>query len=124
MASIPTTSLRPKQAAEFLGIGEATFWRWAKERPDFPKGIKLSPRATVYPLDKLTAWRDAQMRQGEWKINIHGAPGATATVNEGSRTVEIAVKSATAEVVKQIENNAGPVWDALRKGGDAEVPNA
>jgi predicted DNA-binding transcriptional regulator AlpA len=54
------TSLRPKQAAEFLGIGESTFWRWAKERPDFPAGIKLSPRTTVFPLEQLTAWRDAQ----------------------------------------------------------------
>jgi predicted DNA-binding transcriptional regulator AlpA len=43
-----------------LGIGESTFWRWAKERHDFPKPIKLGPRTTVWPLDKLAAWRDAQ----------------------------------------------------------------
>jgi prophage regulatory protein len=60
MVSLPTTSLRPRQAAEFLGIGESTFWRWAKERADFPKPIKLGARTTVYPLDKLVAWRDAQ----------------------------------------------------------------
>lgn len=60
MVSLPTTSLRPRQAAEFLGIGESTFWRWAKKREDFPAAIKLGPRTTVYPLDKLTAWRDAQ----------------------------------------------------------------
>jgi prophage regulatory protein len=60
MDSPVNTSLRPTQAARFLGIGESTFWRWAKERPDFPKPIKLGPRTTVYPLDKLTAWRDAQ----------------------------------------------------------------
>jgi prophage regulatory protein len=53
-------SLRPRQAAQFLGIGESTFWRWAKERHDFPKPIKLGPRTTVWPLDKLAAWRDAQ----------------------------------------------------------------
>lgn len=63
MDSLPTTSLRPAQAAKFLGIGESTFWRWAKERSDFPKGIKLSPRTTVYPMDKLAAWRDAQAPQ-------------------------------------------------------------
>jgi prophage regulatory protein len=56
----PSTSLRPRQAAEFLGIGEATLWRWAKERGDFPAPIKLGARTTVFPLDKLTAWRDAQ----------------------------------------------------------------
>jgi prophage regulatory protein len=60
MVSLPTTSLRARQAAEFLGIGESTFWRWAKARDDFPKPIKLGPRTTVFPLDKLTAWRDAQ----------------------------------------------------------------
>lgn len=60
----PSSSLRPRQAAEFLGIGESTFWRWAKERDDFPKPIKLSPRTTVFPLDKLTEWRDAQAQRG------------------------------------------------------------
>lgn len=55
----PSTSLRARQAAKFLGIGESTFWRWVKER-DLPKPIKLGPRTTVWPLDKLTAWRDAQ----------------------------------------------------------------
>lgn len=63
MASLATTSLRPRQAAEFLGIGETTFWRWTKERADFPKPIKLGPRTTVIPLDKLTAWRDAQAKK-------------------------------------------------------------
>lgn len=60
MDSLPSTSLRPAQAAKFLGIGASTFFRWAKQRPDFPKPIKLGSRTTVYPLDKLTAWRDAQ----------------------------------------------------------------
>lgn len=54
-------SLRPKQAAGFLGVGLATFWRWAKERPDFPKLRRLSARATVVDADELKAWRDAQM---------------------------------------------------------------
>ena len=53
-------SFRPKQAAEFLGIGVATFWRWAKERHDFPKMIRLSARCTVIDGDQLVAWRDAQ----------------------------------------------------------------
>lgn len=62
MLSLPTTSLRPRQAAEFLGIGESTFWRWSKQRSDFPKPIRLGVRTTVYPLDQLTAWRDAQAK--------------------------------------------------------------
>ena len=57
-------SARPKHAAEFLGIGESTFWRWAKERPDFPKPRKLGPRTTVFDLSELVAWRDAQAGKG------------------------------------------------------------
>lgn len=55
-------SLRPKHAAEFLGIGRATFWRWVKERSDFPKPRRLSPRCTVFDQAELVAWRDAQVR--------------------------------------------------------------
>lgn len=53
-------SLRPKLAAEFLGIGRATLWRWSKERADFPKPIHLSSRCTVFDQAQLVAWRDAQ----------------------------------------------------------------
>jgi prophage regulatory protein len=53
-------SYRPKQAAELLGIGTATLWRWIKEREDFPKPIRLSARCTVLDGAALLAWRDAQ----------------------------------------------------------------
>lgn len=53
-------SIRPKKAAEYLGIGIATLWRWASERNDFPKSRKLSARCTVFDLNELIAWRDAQ----------------------------------------------------------------
>jgi prophage regulatory protein len=51
-------SYRPKQAAELLGIGTATLWRWIKERPGFPQPIRLSARCTVLAGDQLIAWRD------------------------------------------------------------------
>ncbi len=54
-------SYRPKQAAELLGIGLATLWRWAKERHDFPKPRKLSSRCTVFDVQELLTWRDAQV---------------------------------------------------------------
>lgn len=54
-------SLRPKHAAEFLGIGRATLWRWVKERHDFPKARHLSSRCVVFDQQELIAWRDAQM---------------------------------------------------------------
>lgn len=54
-------SLRPKQTAEFLGVGHVTLWRWSRERGDFPKAIRLSSRCTVFQLDQLVAWRDAKV---------------------------------------------------------------
>lgn len=57
-----TRSLRPKQGANLLGIGIATFWRWSRDRADFPKLIHLSPRCTVVDEDALIAWRDAQVK--------------------------------------------------------------
>lgn len=56
-----TQSARPKDAATLLGVGVSTFWRWAKERPGFPKARKLSHRCTVFDVAELVAWRDAQM---------------------------------------------------------------
>ncbi len=52
-------SLRPAQAAEFLGIGLSTIWVWAR-RPDFPRPRKIGPKVTVWDLSELIAWRDAQ----------------------------------------------------------------
>jgi len=58
-------SLRPKHAAEFLGIGRATLWRWSKERADFPKPRHLSRRCTVFDMVELDAWRNAQTGGGK-----------------------------------------------------------
>lgn len=56
MATVNSTrAKRPAQAAEHLGIGLSTFWRYAKTVPDFPKGIKVSTRITLYLTDELDA---------------------------------------------------------------------
>lgn len=55
-------SARPKAAASLLGVGVSTFWRWAKEREDFPKARKLSSSCTVFDVQELMAWRDAQAK--------------------------------------------------------------
>lgn len=55
-----SASIRPNKAAEFLGIGRATLWRWAKNRADFPKPRLLSPRCAVFDVAELEAWRNAQ----------------------------------------------------------------
>ncbi|WP_260674051.1 helix-turn-helix transcriptional regulator [Comamonas aquatica] len=54
---------RPKQVADILGIGIATLWRWAKTRDDFPKPRHLSARCTVFDLQEIIEWRDAQVAQ-------------------------------------------------------------
>ena len=54
------SSIRPKAAAEFLGIGVSTLWRWHAERPDFPRARKIGPRATVWDLNEIDAWLNAQ----------------------------------------------------------------
>jgi prophage regulatory protein len=41
-------ALRPKAAAQYLGMGESTLWRLAKDNPSFPKGRKITARMTVF----------------------------------------------------------------------------
>ncbi|WP_153116257.1 helix-turn-helix transcriptional regulator [Rhodocyclus tenuis] len=60
---VPAKSFRPKTAAEILGVGVSTLWRWAKERADFPKPRRLSSRCTIFDGAELLAWRDAQVAQ-------------------------------------------------------------
>ena len=58
-------SVRPPAAAAILGIGISTLWKWNRERADFPKGIRLSPRCTVFNEDRLLQWRDSQAQKAE-----------------------------------------------------------
>jgi predicted DNA-binding transcriptional regulator AlpA len=62
----PSASLRPRQAAEFLGIAPATLWRWVKERKaeSFPQPRKLGPRTTVFVQSELAAFRERQPSPG------------------------------------------------------------
>jgi len=59
MQTQASKSLRPKQAAEFLGIGLSTIWKWVKDKPDFPRPINLTPRVTAFDEAELVAWRDS-----------------------------------------------------------------
>lgn len=60
MQTQASKSLRPKQAAEFLGIGLSTLWRKVKEDPDAPKPRKLSERVTYFLENELAQYRDSQ----------------------------------------------------------------
>ena len=48
-----------------LGVSLPTFWRWAAEKQDFPKGRRLSARCTVFDTCELIAWRDSKVKGGK-----------------------------------------------------------
>ncbi|WP_372013578.1 helix-turn-helix transcriptional regulator [Pseudoxanthomonas sp. 10H] len=60
MQTQASKSLRPKQAAEFLGIGLSSLWRKLKDEPTFPRPRKLSERVTYFLESELADWRDSQ----------------------------------------------------------------
>jgi predicted DNA-binding transcriptional regulator AlpA len=48
----------PQDRALLGNIGNTTLWRWVKERPDFPRPLKLGPRTSAWrasDIDKLIA---------------------------------------------------------------------
>jgi len=51
--------LRPKAAAEYLGVAVSTLYRWAAAT-DFPKPIKLGRQASGWRKADLDAWIDRQ----------------------------------------------------------------
>ena len=58
-----TTRLSTQQAAEYLGIPEATL-RWFRHKGDRgPRSYALTARHVVYDLDDLQSWADAQKAQ-------------------------------------------------------------
>ncbi|WP_333995070.1 helix-turn-helix transcriptional regulator [Burkholderia orbicola] len=56
--------LRPKAAAQKLGIGVSTLWlKVTKGEPGFPKPIKLGPATTVFLEHELDAYIDQCIQQ-------------------------------------------------------------
>jgi prophage regulatory protein len=45
---VPPAYLRPGQLAQHLGVSEAAIWLWAKQKPQFPKPVRLGRRCTVW----------------------------------------------------------------------------
>lgn len=60
-------NLRPRQAADALGIGLSTFWLKAKTDPDFPQLINLGPKCTVVREQDLVDYvnKKAGLRHGQ-----------------------------------------------------------
>jgi len=48
--------VRPKQAAEKLGVSDPTLWRYVRTIPDFPKAVKLSAAVTIFDEEELDAF--------------------------------------------------------------------
>lgn len=57
--------LRPKDAAQALGFSIVTLYRRAKEDPDFPRLINLSPGHTVISEQDLVAYVEKKAKASE-----------------------------------------------------------
>jgi prophage regulatory protein len=53
---MPDTYLADITLAKRYGIARNTIWRWHRERPDFPRAIKLSTNCTRWKLSEVIAW--------------------------------------------------------------------
>lgn len=51
---------RAAQAANYFRIGKSTLWLWTKTLPDFPQPIKIGKRVTLFDLDEIENYFDAQ----------------------------------------------------------------
>ncbi|WP_394153370.1 helix-turn-helix transcriptional regulator [Loktanella salsilacus] len=53
---MPDTYLADKTLAERYGVSRNTVWRWHRERPDFPRAVRLSQNCTRWRLSDIAAW--------------------------------------------------------------------
>lgn len=60
MENVTAAVLRPKQAAAYIGVSLPTFWRYAKEEPDFPQPFRLGANASAVMREELDAWLKAK----------------------------------------------------------------
>ncbi|MAU53197.1 MAG: AlpA family transcriptional regulator [Roseovarius sp.] len=48
--------LSDEQLGERYGVNRVSIWRWHRERPDFPRVIKLTPGCARWRLSEIEAW--------------------------------------------------------------------
>lgn len=58
-------TVRPKRAAEMLGIGLSTLWDRVRTDEDFPELIKLSPKVCVMRVADLEDYVTAKSTRGQ-----------------------------------------------------------
>lgn len=54
------TYLSDTDIANRYGIARVTVWRWHRERPEFPRAIRLTPGCTRWKLSEIVSWEQAQ----------------------------------------------------------------
>ncbi|KRS18859.1 helix-turn-helix transcriptional regulator [Roseovarius indicus] len=54
------TYLTDIQVAQRYGIARPTVWRWHREKPDFPRVVRLSGRCARWKLSDIEAWESQQ----------------------------------------------------------------
>jgi len=48
--------LRPKQAAQYIGVSVSSFWRFTKQDESFPKVFKVGVKTSAVMRDDLDRW--------------------------------------------------------------------
>ncbi len=61
---MPVTYLTDLQTAQRYGVHRSTPWRWARDKIEFPKPVRLSSRCTRWKLSELEAWESSRATGG------------------------------------------------------------
>jgi len=48
--------LTSQEVCKRLSISRTTLWKWQKEKPDFPKGLRVSPTKTLFKVSDVAEW--------------------------------------------------------------------
>lgn len=54
------TFLTDTDLAARYNIARPTVWRWHRERPDFPRVVRLTPGCARWKLSEIEAWEKAR----------------------------------------------------------------
>lgn len=111
VAAAPVAGMRQygggAEAGSMYRVGESN-------RPEMFMGS--SGKAFMIPGERGKVLSNSDLQgSGGWTVNVYNAPpGTTATVNNESRIIEVAVARAVAEVNGSISSNSGSTWNSLR----------
>lgn len=56
----PRRILRPREAAEIIGVGRTTLYIFEQRDPHFPRKVRLSSRHVGYFADEIAAWLESR----------------------------------------------------------------